>query len=76
MTMTVCFRLPDGLFSELARLAASTDRSRSYIMKKALEQYLEEYADYRIALNRFKDEEDGIISSEEMRKLLDNENPV
>ena len=72
MTISVSLKLPDELFSELASLADVTDRSKSYLIKKAIEQYLEEYADYRIALDRLNDKDDEIISSKEMRKLLDN----
>ena len=70
MTTSVSLKLPDELFSGLSNLANITDRSRSYLIKKAIEQYLEEYADYRIALDRLNDKDDRIVSSKEMRKLL------
>jgi len=43
---------------------------KAYIMKKALESYLDEYSDYLIALERLHDKDDRVISSQEMRKLL------
>ena len=43
---------------------------RSFIIKSALEQYLDEYADYQIALDRLKDKQDKIITSEDLRKEL------
>jgi RHH-type transcriptional regulator, rel operon repressor / antitoxin RelB len=43
---------------------------KAYIMKKALESYLDEYSDYLIALERLHDKDDRVISSQEMRKRL------
>ena len=70
MTVSMSLRLPDNIFSELEDLADLTDRSKSYLVKKAIKQYLEEYADYEIALDRLNDKDDKIISSNEMRKFL------
>ena len=72
MTTSMSLRLSDETFAELEKLADLTDRSKSYLVKKAIEQYLEEYADYKIALDRLNDTDDKIISSKDMRKLLDN----
>jgi len=36
-----------------------------------LEQYLDEYADYQIALDRLRDKQDKIITSEDLRKELE-----
>jgi RHH-type rel operon transcriptional repressor/antitoxin RelB len=63
-------RLPVEIVSELEELASSLDRSKTYIVRKALESYLEEYADYFVALERLRDKDDGIISSGEMRERL------
>lgn len=54
-------------FDEIAR---KTDRPRSYIVQKALEPYIEEYADLQIALDRLHDSTDELISGEELRKNL------
>jgi predicted DNA-binding protein len=35
-----------------------------------MEMYLSEYADYLIALERLRDKDDDIISSQEMKNLL------
>ena len=45
---------------------ASLDR----IVRKALETYLAEYADYRVALDRLRDKEDAVISAAELRKRI------
>lgn len=71
MTTSITVRVPDNLIDQLDELAVSLERSRAYLVKKAMELYLSEYADYFIALERLRDKDDDIISSQEMKKLLD-----
>ncbi len=70
MSVAVSLRLPDELAEQLDGVARETDRPRSYIIQKALESYLEDYADLQIALDRLRDKSDPIITSAEMRKSL------
>ena len=70
MTTTVSVRLPDKIFNELEILTNAIDRSRTYIIRKAIETYLQEYADYQIALERLNDKDDEIITGEDMRERL------
>jgi len=63
-------RLPEELIAGLDRLAEATDRSRSYLVKEAIETYLTEYEDYRIAMDRLLDKGDEIVSGSELRKRL------
>lgn len=70
MSVSVSLRLPEDIVTQLDDVAENIDRSKSYLIKKAIEQYLEEYADYQIALDRLNDKDDEIISSKEMRKRL------
>ena len=70
MSISVSLRLSEEMVTQLDDIANSIDRSKSFLIKKAIEQYLEEYADYQIALDRLNDKDDEIISSKEMRKLL------
>ena len=70
MTTSITVRVPDTLVDELDELAISLDRSRAYLVKKAMEMYLSEYADYLIAIDRLRDKDDDIISSQEMKSLL------
>ena len=70
MATTVTVRLPDDLANQLADVSRSADRSKSYLIKKAIEQYLDEYADYRIALERLRDADDEVISRKELRKRI------
>jgi RHH-type rel operon transcriptional repressor/antitoxin RelB len=67
---TICIRLPEEILRELNEIAGSLDRTKSYLIRKAIEQYLTEYVDYRIALDRLHDKDDEIISSKELKKRL------
>ena len=70
MPTSISLRLPDNLDEQLEDIAEDIDRSKSYLIRKAIEQYLEEYADYQLALDRLNDKDDEIISSKELRKRL------
>jgi RHH-type rel operon transcriptional repressor/antitoxin RelB len=62
--------MPDALARKLDEIARETERPRSYIIQKALEQYMEEYADLQIALDRLHDTTDPVISGGELKKSL------
>ena len=70
MSTAVSIRMPDELARQLDVIARETERPRSYIIQKALEQYLEDYADLQIALDRLNDRTDPVISGKELRKSL------
>ena len=70
MAAAVSIRLPKELSEALDALAVSLDRPKTYLIRKALETYLAEYADYQIALDRLRDKDDAVISSAELRKSL------
>ncbi len=60
---TVSVRLPDSLAEKLAGVARDAERPKSFIIQKALEAYLDDYADVQIALDRLRDSSDQVISS-------------
>ena len=70
MAVSVSIRLPESTVKALDELASTTERSRTYLIMKALEAYLEEYADYQVALDRLRDKDDPVISAAELRKRL------
>jgi predicted DNA-binding protein len=70
MTRAITVRIPDELDRALEQLAKDLDRNKSYIIRKAAELYLHEYADYMIALERQRDKDDLILSADEMRRRL------
>jgi len=55
---------------KLDAITRETERPRSYIIQKALESYVEDFADLQIALDRLHDKGDPVISAKEMRKTL------
>jgi RHH-type rel operon transcriptional repressor/antitoxin RelB len=70
MSTAISIRLPDELAKKLDGIARETERPRSYIIQKALESYIEDYADLQIALDRLHNKTDGIITGKELRKSL------
>ena len=70
MSTAVSIRLPDDVVRGIEELAASLERSKTYVIRKAIESYLKEYADYLIALERLRDKDDEIISGSELRERL------
>jgi RHH-type rel operon transcriptional repressor/antitoxin RelB len=70
MTTAISVRLPKDLVEQLDNIAKETERPRSFIILKALESYMEDYADLQVALDRLHDKTDPIISSKELRKSL------
>jgi RHH-type rel operon transcriptional repressor/antitoxin RelB len=70
MSTAISIRLPKNLASQLDNISKETERPRSFIIQKALESYIEDYADLQIALDRLYDKGDAVISSKEMRKSL------
>jgi RHH-type rel operon transcriptional repressor/antitoxin RelB len=70
MNTAISVRLPKALADQLDSIAKETERPRSYIIQKAIESYIEDYADLQVALDRLHDKTDPVISSKELRKSL------
>ena len=70
MTTPISVRLPEAIAEQLDTIARETERPRSYIVQKALESYLEDYADLQVALDRLHDKADPVVSGKELRKSL------
>ena len=70
MSIAISVRLPKELSDQLSTIAEETERSRSYIIQKALESYIEDYADLQIALDRLHDKTDSIVTGKDLRKSL------
>jgi RHH-type transcriptional regulator, rel operon repressor / antitoxin RelB len=67
MASPISLRLPDDMEAKLEETSKRLKRSKSFILKSALQQYLDEYADYQIALDRLNDKDDPILSAAEFR---------
>lgn len=70
MSEVLTLRLDDILAKEIKDLADTLDRSKTYIVKKALEEYMDEYQDYLIAMERWNDKDDEIIDGDDLRDSL------
>jgi len=70
MASTVSLRLSGELSEKLEQISKETQRTKTFIIKTALTQYLDDFSDYQIALDRLNDKDDEIISPREMRKRL------
>ena len=70
MSTAISVRLPKELSEQLESIARETERPRSFIIQKALESYIEDYADLQVALDRLHDKTDPIVSGKELRKSL------
>ena len=76
MGKTYSIRMPDTMVEKLEQLSKELNRNKSFIIKSALLKYFDEYSDYQIALDRLKNKDDKLVTPEEMRALLDIQNPV
>ena len=74
MPVSISVRLPEDTVKALDELARATERPRTYLILKALETYLAEYADYQVALDRLRDKDDPVISSVKLRERLGRKN--
>ena len=70
MSIAISVRLPDGVAKKLGMVAMETERSRSFVVTKAVEAYLDDFADFQIAMDRLRDTSDPVVSSSEMRESL------
>ena len=55
---------------QLDALCKDTERPRTFIVRKALESYLAEQADYQVALDRLRDKADPVLTAAEVRRSL------
>jgi RHH-type rel operon transcriptional repressor/antitoxin RelB len=70
MNTAISIRLPKALADQIDNIAKETERPRSYIIQKALESYIEDYADLQVALDRLHDKTDPVVSGKDLRKAL------
>ncbi|MCK5850333.1 MAG: ribbon-helix-helix protein, CopG family [Kiritimatiellae bacterium] len=71
MSVAISVRLPDSVAKKLSRTAKESERSRSFVVQKAVETYLDNFADLQVALDRLRDHSDSVVSSKDMRKSLE-----
>ncbi len=67
---TISVRVSDTVAGALDQVAKESERTKSFIIQKAIEAYLEESADLQIALDRLRDHGDGVVNGKELRESL------
>lgn len=67
MSVPISIRLPEETAKALDAVASATDRPKTYVVLRALEAYLADYADYQIALDRLRDKDDPVVSASALR---------
>ena len=67
---TMSVRIPDKLAKKLEGVAKEAERTKSFLIQKAIEAYLDDYADLQIALDRLRDTSDEVVSGKDLRKSL------
>jgi RHH-type rel operon transcriptional repressor/antitoxin RelB len=66
----VTARLPDDLVKNLDDAARSLNRSRAEIIRQAVEYYLADVDDLRLALESLKDPADPVLDWDEVKRDL------
>lgn len=66
-------RLPEALEMRLERISKETGRTKSYYIKKAIEQYIEDREDYLLAVSALE-KKNPTISLEQLERELGLEN--
>ena len=70
----VTARLPEELVEQADRAASRLNRSRAQLLRQALEYYLEDFEDLRLALDRLNDPADPVLDWGDVRRdLLDQD---
>ncbi|MEK6815105.1 MAG: ribbon-helix-helix protein, CopG family [Nitrospirota bacterium] len=67
--MTTTIRLDPKTERRLAALSKSTGRTKSWYLREAIQDYLDEWEDYHIALGRLEKEK-GEIDIKDVRRRL------
>ena len=68
--MQVTARLPDGLSAELDAAAEHLKRSRAYVIRQAIEYYLDDVEYLRFGIESIKDPADPLMNWSEVRDAL------
>ncbi|MCF6244057.1 MAG: ribbon-helix-helix domain-containing protein [Sulfurovum sp.] len=67
----ISVRLPEEMEARINNLAKSTQRSKSFFVKEALTNYLDDMEDYYDVLKRQNDPTRNLISLEELENALE-----
>jgi RHH-type transcriptional regulator, rel operon repressor / antitoxin RelB len=71
MAKVLNVRISDAMAAKLDTLAQKTKRPKSFYLKEMLEQYIDEYADAYLALERLNDKNSKYLTTKELEKRLE-----
>lgn len=71
MDAVLSTRISKEIMDNIKELASERNRKIGDIIREAIDMYLAEWAEYKIAIDRLKDHNDKILSEEEFRDELD-----
>jgi len=70
MKKNISFSLDEELIKKINEISRVSERTKSWLVKNAIENYLEEIEDVEIAHKRSLDSEDSFISERELKNYL------
>ncbi|HEY5616028.1 MAG TPA: ribbon-helix-helix protein, CopG family [Bacteroidota bacterium] len=70
MTTTITAKIDRGVAKKLTRLAKDRKQTKSRLVEEALEDFLEQNADYSEALRRLNDKDQRLYTVSDARKRL------
>ncbi len=70
MSTQITVRLPDEQTAALDAAAAALKRSRAEVVRQAVEQYLEDFDDLSVAVERLRNPADPVLDWDEVRRDL------
>ena len=70
MPTQITVRLPDEQTVALDEAAAALKRSRAEVVRQAIEQYLEDFDDLSVAIERLRDPSDPVLDWDAVRREL------
>jgi len=70
MKKNISFSLDEELIKKINEISRVSERTKSWLVKNAIENYLEEIKDVEIAHQRSLDSEDSFISEQELKNYL------
>lgn len=73
--MAVSIRLSDDVEARLAALASKTGRTKSYYIREAIQEHLDELEDYYLAVERLENPEGEPVDITEVAERLGLDDP-
>jgi len=73
MKKIISVSLDEEIINRIDKASIVSERTKSWIVKKAVENYLDEIEDAEIAYNRLNDAEAVYLSEKELKKILNLE---